>query len=777
MVAPLKIEHLRLKAFRGATQDVLIPFDPSKRATLIFGENGTGKSTIVDSLTYLCEGSFGSLADRADAKKFEYLTSISSLSTDVLVELKVDGKVITAKQPKLNAPHLNTVGKPAISVLRRATLSEFVEAIPSKRFEKLKPFLATSNIEACEATLRKESTEISQQSFRFQRDFVAKQEALKMLWESEGDKTISAKLWADQVGNLDVASEQVYCDAVDSLENSQSAAQQQQVCVADAYLDQEKALDKAKAANALLESAKKSSSNAAESLLTVLMSTAHHLQKHGGDSCPVCERSIDVGTLQVNLSSRIAAMDQMDAAVTTVTQAATETSRVTAILEKQRAIWVNQLQNLSIELKGQSATLGDSTNALAALKELVDPKLDVCAQLQRAAAFNAEMVVWFKPLTAASEEKRKRINLKNAALQALEATNEAGQKMADSAALEKSFQSTLLIVEEQRKVFIRNALNQVSGDIDALYAKLHPGEPLNTIKLALKEGMQGSLDITANFETKVNVPPQAYYSEAHLDTLGICIFIAFAKKYAAPSTLVVLDDVLTSVDSVHLDRFIDFIDEQADSFGHVVMTTHYRPWRERFRFHQAASGHLHFIELKEWALSRGVLHDQTKTTLGELKASLNPQTFDRQIAASRAGIFLERVFDFLTIKYQAKMPRKTAGDYTLGEFMGAFQAKHLKQMEVEKIDPVTGVSAPRIALEPLFIAMEQFAWIRNQVGCHFNAGAAGASDADVRKFAEAVVALGDALVCPTGNDFPERDSGSFWQTKAKHCRMYPHKMI
>ena len=151
MAAHLKLEHLRLKAFRGATQEVLIPFDSTKRATLIFGENGTGKSTIVDSLTYLCDGSFGSLADRADAKKYEYLTSISAQPNDVLVELKIDGKLIVAKQPKANPPHLNTPGKPAISVLRRATLSDFVEAIPSKRFEKLKPFLAasTNSISSC----------------------------------------------------------------------------------------------------------------------------------------------------------------------------------------------------------------------------------------------------------------------------------------------------------------------------------------------------------------------------------------------------------------------------------------------------------------------------------------------------------------------------------------------------------------------------------------------------------------------------------------------------
>lgn len=777
MATHLKLEHLRLKAFRGATQEVLIPFDPLKRATLIFGENGTGKSTVVDSLTYLCDGSFGSLADRADAKKYEYLTSISAQPSDVFVELKIDGKLVVGRQPKANPPHLSAPGKPAISVLRRATLSEFVEAIPSKRFEKLKPFLATSNIELAEGSLRKEATEAEQQSFRFQRDLVGKREALKKLWESESDKSVSAEVWAKQVGGLNVAHEQAYCDATDAVETFKSKAEQQKLEVLTALSSLDVAAAASVEAKVRLEKASGTSHSSGESLLLTLKSAAKHLKEHGGDECPVCERAIEVGTLSESLGARIAAMNDLDAAVNEFTRVEQSQKQASAVLDTQRSIWLKRLQETLSGLNDHAQWLGDMSQILGPLQALMNSPLDLALVLQESTQFEVDLSAWLEPHRVESAQKCKRINLKNAAYQALDAVAVSTQKTADSETLEKALKAALGIVEEQRKLFIRDALKQVSGDIDLLYSKLHPGESLNTIKLALKEGLQGSLDITANFETKVSVPPQAYYSEAHLDTLGICIFIAFAKKYAAKSSLIVLDDVLTSVDSVHLDRFIDFIDDESSHFGHVVMTTHYRPWRDRFRFHQAASSHLHFIELKEWELSRGLLHDQTKTTLDELKAALDPQKFDRQIAASKAGIFLERIYDFLTVKYQAKMPRKTVGDYTLGEFGGAFQTKHLKQLEIELIDGATGVASQRVSLEPLFNAIDQFAWIRNQVGCHFNAGAAGASDSDVRKFAGAVVALGDAIVCPAGGDFPEREGGSFWQSKAKTCRLYPHKMI
>lgn len=268
MVAQLKIEHLRLKAFRGATHEVLIPFDPSKRVTMIFGENGTGKSTIVDGLTYLCDGTFGSLADRSGAKKFEFLTSISSLAKDVLVELKLDGKLITASQPKLNPPHLLSPGKPQLRVLRRASLSEFVEAEPKQRFEKLKPFLATANVESCEGSLRKASDEVAGQSSRFLRDAALGEKALTELWNSEGASNIGAYVWATQIGSLDVAVEQTFCDAVDAVESSLTAQGKLRTSAENAFTDHTTANEALIAAEVSLDTAKSSSSSAGRHLVS-----------------------------------------------------------------------------------------------------------------------------------------------------------------------------------------------------------------------------------------------------------------------------------------------------------------------------------------------------------------------------------------------------------------------------------------------------------------------------------------------------------------------------
>lgn len=123
----------------------------------------------------------------------------------------------------------------------------------------------------------------------------------------------------------------------------------------------------------------------------------------------------------------------------------------------------------------------------------------------------------------------------------------------------------------------------------------------------------------ANFHTEEGITPQSVYSESHLDTLGICIFLALAKKYSTGDTILVLDDVVMSVDDKHLDRFIDLLHDEEKHFGQIIITTHYRPWRERYRNNRAPAGNVQFMELRNWTKENGIRVFNSKIILAELK--------------------------------------------------------------------------------------------------------------------------------------------------------------
>jgi len=157
--------------------------------------------------------------------------------------------------------------------------------------------------------------------------------------------------------------------------------------------------------------------------------------------------------------------------------------------------------------------------------------------------------------------------------------------------------------------------------------------------------------------------------------LGICVFIALAKKYGAANTILILDDVVMSVDENHLDRFIDLLHTECNEFAHILITTHYRPWRDRYRYNRAPSSSVHFIELRSWSLDGGIKIQNGKIALDELRSAINDtKYFDRQKITSSAGIILENILDYLSLLYGCKLQRKPRNDYQLRELLDSLSS-------------------------------------------------------------------------------------------------------
>jgi len=62
-----------------------LPFEKNKKLSVIYGENGTGKSTICDAFDFIGNGKVGSLENRGLGKTTKYWQSVGKKPTDVLV--------------------------------------------------------------------------------------------------------------------------------------------------------------------------------------------------------------------------------------------------------------------------------------------------------------------------------------------------------------------------------------------------------------------------------------------------------------------------------------------------------------------------------------------------------------------------------------------------------------------------------------------------------------------------------------------------------------------
>jgi len=333
--------------------------------------------------------------------------------------------------------------------------------------------------------------------------------------------------------------------------------------------------------------------------------------------------------------------------------------------------------------------------------------------------------------------------------------------------------SALDIVMQQRKDYVEAILATISTEAEALYAQLHPGEGIGQLKFRLNPRTMGSLEFDAQFHDASALPPQAYYSESHLDTLGICVFLALAKHFKTDNTVVVLDDVLTSVDGPHLGRFMTLLHDQSKHFNQVIVTTHYRPWRDRYRWAKGPTANTQVVELGPWSLQNGLQTGEFLTAVAELSATLAKPMLDRQAAASKAGIVLESLLDFVTLKYRCAISRNARNEYTLGDLVGGVDSKLGKELCCHK-PSANGGPKTEVHLKPLIDAATASQWIRNSVGCHFNALGGDVYDNDVKDFCEHVLTLASHLICATCGTLPtRRPQGLYWECKCGALELYP----
>lgn len=776
----MSIEKIRLDAFRGATKEVAINFDPTKKVTLIFGENGNGKSTIIDGLTFLCNQTKGSLDDRSEAQNRKYLVSSGRSPDELFVEIKTTSTP-TPWIAKLSGSQIKVIpdsGYPFLKVLRRAKISKFIDDEPNDKYKEIKEFIETPGIEKSEQALRDCERSIAQELTDLTRDYANAEDQLKSLWDQEGKAGNDYFSWAKSISEQNVDLLKSEKELIEKLKGFSNVFKES-LGTLEKELDNE---TKAKseytdALNNLKKEEAKISGQTAE-LLTVLQLAKSYLENNVGvEKCPVCTQRIKAEDLRSSLAERISSLDNLSRAKVISDEKKKKLDQAKSrVSDRQRAV-VTAFESIEailpkVVLEKEALPQFKSED----LYKVKNSSIKTYERLEAAKSISKVLEPTVTSLCSRLEDIQKNINLQNAVSTQFNSLTQNRKKQQKTNALHERLKEVLKVVEEDRKSFISEVLMDIRGEIRELYRKVHPGEPLDTIDLVLDPKWKNSLHLTSDFIREKGVPPQAYYSESHLDTLGICIWLAFAKKFSPSDALIILDDVLTSVDSPHLDRFIKMLDEIAQSFGHVILTTHYRSWRDRYRTHQDQNSSIHFIELKEWSPERGIISDSCKPSLQEVKDWLDPEKFERQITASKAGIFLEMILDYLTLLYRVSVPRKPSPDYTLGELLDAFPSKKRGLLRVVHLDS-QGNSTREKEIGPILNDLNRFTWIRNQVGCHFNLPGQEISDRDVRQFAEKVVELGEAVICQESGDFPRKNkTGSFYQSSSGRCRLYPLQM-
>ena len=543
-----------MSGFRGATAPVEVTFDTSKSVALIFGENGTGKSTIADAFDFLCNGSYGSLETYSlgePAKK--YVPSLGTLPSALKVTLSSGSLTWVASLGK-DGPTVTPLGSyPDARILRRKAILKLIEAQPKQRFEELKTFIAVPNIEKSENALREVVRTTEDWFNEYTRALGQAKDALEQLWTKEGKPNSDAFVWAEAETSKDITQLQA---TIREIENIDSAFQ-----VAQTALEKlERARQAQEKSNATLVEAEQKQ-HAAESdekqqnaeLLKLLQDARSYIDKRQPlTECPVCEKEIDVADLLRRLAERINQMQGLRTRVDVTTAAKQDADAKTLVANEVQKDFCSKVKDLGSLLKLSS--LVEITGLKLAWDNFEDllSNLEASETVEQQARDLLSKATCREPLGTRKEADQKSVNQHNAVKGHLDTLRGKQNQAVAQETLLKKLETTLDIVSKERKDYVEGILASISGEVEHLYTTVHPGEGIGKIRFYLKPNTIGSLEFDGHFQNVPDLPVQAYYSESHLDTLGICVFLALAKFFKTENTIVILDDILTSVDGPHL---------------------------------------------------------------------------------------------------------------------------------------------------------------------------------------------------------------------------------
>ena len=762
---PLK--QLTIEYLRGSVTPFALDFERGRKLTIIYGENGSGKSTICDALDFLGNGKVGSLENRGLNRTQPFWPSVGRQAEEVAVTLEtstVKCRATLAAGGVVTAP---AEARPRVLVMRRATLLDLVQATPSLRYEAIRRFVDVALFEKSEASLRQLRLDLERGREVASARVGENADEIRRMWDAAGKPPTDSLEWAAAESARDTSTLEPELRKLAALQSAFLRIADGQSALSSAAAALRASQERAATAQAEVNSCLLGLASDAGELAAVLEAAQSYLAGHVGPQvCPVCESGERAVGLIDRVAARLEPLSAMRSAQANLRSANEDARRK----EESRSLSSTRLQSIAAAFNEAS----DADSFPADVPRASDAAPSECAAIPTWLESNAGLPGEWKLAEAKRIENKKFGTALRAAYIAWR-ENYDEQKRLDRWL--PRIEATLRVLGEERRHFADAQLGAISQEAGRLYELVHPGEGLNQIALQLDPEKRASLEIGASFGGRQTLP-QAYFSDSHLDTLGLCIYLALAGLEHPEETIVALDDVLASVDEPHVERLVEMIYTEASKFQHCILTTHYRPWKEKLLWGWLKPGQCQFVEMAKWSAFDGLSLTRSVPQVERLRALLTEVHPDLQAICSKAGVILEAALDFLTRRYECRLPYRPGGPYVLREYLEALSGKLKAALRIERLrgsDPNGDPIYENVRLAPLLDEITRIAQVRNVVGCHFREISFELLDSEALAFAHQVLGLIDALT-DDENGWPRNDkSGSYWATAGETRKLHPLK--
>lgn len=636
----MRIKVIQVSWFRGAADSVSL--EPDCKSMVVYGVNGSGKSSFVDAVEYvLKDGKIGHLAHEYSGKRQEKAVPNThkpkGRKTELRIKFKDDSEL---KTEITNDGSSTSSGAEAVAmntwdyrrtVLRQNEVAAFIHDTKLGKYSALLPLLGLHQMEVAAENLRKLAKSVDEQS-KLRETKVTLREVetkRKAAFGADSDDQIRTRIQelhtkycAEKAATKHALSRcKELKTALETRIAGSSVDQRRHVILQEAAaLDLKGHVDAVRIASGKL-------AGAVEPLiaekLEVLQSTGSFVDKLWDEKdvkCPACGRSISVGAFQAHVRAErerlhgiTSTFDKRKAAIGILCDSVK--SLKSNLGKADVKSWRDELAEGSlaanfVDLDGINADAlrtSCAENDLKAIESKLLPLIDAAKSATKDAPPDAQQLSTDKQIVEAGNA-------------VIAATDEA-TAAARAEALVSFINSLAQSVREEIKLQSKTAIGNISADIRAMWAILHPGEAIEDMRLYLPKDADKAIDIGLKFHGVEQESPRLTLSEGYRNSLGLCIFLAMAKREAENDRPLFLDDVVVSFDRNHRGMIVELLENQF-SARQVVILTHDREWYTELRQQ---------LDDKSWAFKAllpyetpnvGIRWSHKTTTFGDARAHL-----------------------------------------------------------------------------------------------------------------------------------------------------------
>jgi ABC-type dipeptide/oligopeptide/nickel transport system ATPase subunit len=692
-----KIKSLEISGIRGIKDSVLLNLN--NKSILIFGENGSGKSSLTDAFEwYYSDGIEHLISKETGATKGK--GSLRNLfipdSEDAFVDIQYSNNSLNAKKTidsSLRASFSNTTDdfkdyfvatQSENLILRYRDLVEFIIATPGEKLEKLQNIIGFSVVADIRGLLKKSAGTIARniKSTNFDNQKNAQQ---SVVLENLGQNAYTDDQLFSGVNQLikpvqiekNIKSHKDIQDVLKEIEIKEDTALLELISfytkVGENLIEIVGNIDgihsSYTAYHKIYTELRKDPGNIQKIQLLSLLKEGRNVLKNivmQDDFCPLCQQEKSKIELIKELDLRIKELETLDEEKEKLEKQGQGLKNILRVnvntidgllkeklfKEEKQATLLGYVEQIKASLNTFSEELKKELIAKEPIREPVKLQIDEeeISELARETQGKAKSLM-------ESKSSNKNFQIYTRLFHAVTAFNQyqtINRKQEILTKQQMTFQLLFADFIKRQEEALSVFLKMFSSNINEYYTFMNPNEKIEDIKLvSIKDKNDDLVGITIeySFFDETKTPPIAYLSESHINCLGLSFFLASVNAFNKQNKFIVLDDVISSFDRTHRARFAKLL---TDKFGdyQILLLTHERGFFELVASDVKGKGWL--IQDFKWSKENGVGIEEDKTDIREriLKKILSKE---KEGLGNDIRVYIEKVMKEIAFNIGAQV--------------------------------------------------------------------------------------------------------------------------